>query len=625
MGLSVALNTALAGLRFVEAGVDVASQNIANAETPGYTRKSLQPVNDLLGDRISTIRPGEIRRDVNIFVQQQLRTERGLAASFDLRADFLSRIDSLLGRPGEANALDTVLNRFGTSLQELSTNPDQFGSREQVITDARTLAGNLNSLSNGIQGLRREAEAGIADSVEQVNLILQQIARLNGEVAAFNNSASGVAQIADERDRLIDQLSDFFDIQVLPGERGTARVFTTSGNLLVDSEASVLSFDERANLDPSALYSTNDGERGVGTVTVNLLAGGAVDLFASGSLNSGRIAAYRDLRDNTLVEAQSQLDALAQSLALSLSTRTDQGQAVAAGGQSGFALDISDLAAGNEISLSLTQTPPGTQRSFTFIRVDDPASLPLDNSVTADPGDTVIGIDFSGGEAAAAAAIDAALDAALGVDVAVSSPAAGSLRFLNDAGGTVTLDSATARVMPSATVDEGLQLALFTESGGALFTNSQDGTPQRIGFAGRIAVNPDVEADPTTLVAYSTSPANGLGDPARPLALIERFSSQQIDFNADTGLGTVNRPLTTTVTGFAQRLISFQGAQTEAALRENDAQSVVVESLQSRFEQDTGVNVDEELGRLLVLQNAYAANARVLSTVSDLIDILRQI
>jgi len=626
MGLSVALNTALAGLRYVESGIDVVAQNVANADTPGYTRKRLTPINELLGSEISTIRPGAIQRDVNTFVQQQLRTEYAISSQFDLRAEFMSRLDTMFGRPGDANALDTIVNAFGTMLQELSTSPEQFGTRDQVIAQAQTLAAHLNSLSNDIQALRREAEAGIADSVQQANLALEEIARLNGQIAAQFSDASGTSAIEDERDRAIDKLSEYFDIRVLDGELGQVRVFTTSGNLLVGSQAATLSFDERANLDPTALYSTNDAERGVGTVKINLLAGGEIDLFASNSLNSGRIAAYRDLRDNVLVEAQTQLDNFAHGLALAMSTRTDTGQAVTAGTLEGFDIDVADLAAGNEIQLTLTQTPPGTQQTFTFIRVDDAATLPLDDTVTADPNDTVIGIDFSGGLAGAAAAMDAALDAALGVDVTVSSPAADTIRILDDdTGGEIDIDSVIAKVTPSGLADEGLQLALFTEADGTLYTNNLDGIDQRLGFAARIAVNAQVVADNTILVAYSTSPPTGLGDPARPLELLDRFTSQQMTFHPDSGLGTTQSPLTTTVADFVQRVVSYQGAQADAAFSENDAQSVVVEALLDRHEQDTGVVVDEEMGRLLQLQNAYAANARVMSTVSDLIDILRQI
>ena len=624
MGLSSALGVALSGLQFVETGVELVSRNIANADTPGYTRKSIAPVSQLLGNGISTIRPGAITRDVDAFLQQQIRTETGIAGFLDVRDKFLSQIDQLFGRPGAANALDSIVNDFGQSLQALSTTPENFGTRDAVVAQAQTLARQLNGLSDNIQDLRRQAENQIADAVDQANAAIQGIAQINQQISALQNNATGTAQLADERDRFINQLSELLDITVTVGEQGVARVFTTTGNLLVGTEAATLSFDERASLTPASLYDFDDTKRGVGTLLLGTVAGSEIDLFKNNSLRSGRIVALKQMRDETLVEAQNQLDELAHGLALSMSTNRQQGQPVTVGASSGFDLDLTGLESGNEITVSFTRTPPGTNETYTFIRVDDPATLPLADEVTANPSDMVVGIDFSGGFAGAVAAIDAAL----GASITVSSPAADTLRILDDgAAGTIALDTPQAAITSTSTVDNGVQLALFVDLDGSVksYSNDLDGTPQKIGFAQRIAVNPGVEADNTALVVYSTSPATGIGDPARPLELIDRFAQQGFTFHPDSGIGSAASPLVTSVSSFAQRIVSFQGQMVESSSGTLEAQGVVLSALQERFDQDTTVKVDDEMSRLLVLQNAYAANARVISAVRDLIDILRRI
>ena len=624
MSLQSALSVALSGLRVANSGIGLAARNIANAQTPGYTAKVQYNVSTLSGGVSTGVSPGEIQRDVNIFLQQQLRTEVAIGAQVDVRADFLSRLDQLLGRPGEPNALDTILNGMDTAFQALTTSPEDIAAQGTVLNQAQTLANQLNNLSNEIQAMRQEAEVGIANAVSEANIALSQIAQLNTEIRARFDAPDGIADLQDRRDGFIDQLSQLMDIRVVEDDRGSVRVFTAAGNLLVDSTAASLSFDERSGLDATAVYSDVESERGVGTVSLAGFGGTDLDLFREGEFRAGRIEALRELRDETLVQAQAQLDELAHALALSMSQAQVAGTAVTSGTQSGFDIDLADLAAGNTLSVTVTQG--GNTQTFTFVRVDDPATLPLGDDATADPGDTVIGIDFSGGLAGAAAAMDAALDAALGVDVSVTNPSGTTVQILNDVAATVSIDAADATVTPTANQDAGLQLALFGDGlAGLPYTGSLDGGGQKAGFAARISVNSAIVSDPSLLVSYSTSPPTGSGDPARPLELLARFSSTSFTFSASTGIGSTNSPVQTSVREFGQRILNFQGQQSALAETSQEAQSIVVGALYDRFQDDVAVNVDDELARLTELQNVYAANARVMSVVQELMDILIRI
>src|SRR5690606_42071242 len=124
-----------------------------------------------------------------------------------------------------------------------------------------------------------------------------------------------------------------------------------------------------------------------GTFKLTPPIGAQRDLFRHGDIRTGEIAALRELRDVTLVTAQSQLDELAHGLAMAMSSKTVEGVAASAGVQTGFDVDVNELAAGN--SLSLTVTQGGVPKTFTIVRVDDPATLPLPGDVTAAPNDTV--------------------------------------------------------------------------------------------------------------------------------------------------------------------------------------------------------------------------------------------
>ena len=114
MSLTSALSNSLSGLRFTSTATALTSANISNAANPTYTRKIIDPVELLAGDQISGIAVGSIRREYDAFVQRQLVAETSNGAYASTRSQFLSRLDQMLGAPGSARALDTVLNDFSS-------------------------------------------------------------------------------------------------------------------------------------------------------------------------------------------------------------------------------------------------------------------------------------------------------------------------------------------------------------------------------------------------------------------------------------------------------------------------------------------------------------------------------
>ena len=618
MGLSTALNSAISGLQVTQAGVEIVSRNVANADTPGYTRKLSQQVAVVVNGEAIGARSAETTRVLDSLLQLQLRASTSAKARTDVLASVLSRLDALFGIPGGAGALDTAVNDFAASLQGLVDSPESQTARAGVVAQAEALAVRLNALSDGIQDMRADAERSLAEAAASANQILGRLAEINGLIVASTGSD---VDLLDQRDQLLKDLSVLLDIQVQEADTGSLRVFTAAGNLLLDGRtAKTLVFDPKSQLSAQNLYDTDPAKRQVGTLLLDNGAGQLLDLFASGDIRSGLIGGYRELRDDLLVDAQAQLDELAHALASALSERQISGGAVSLGAQDGFDVDLAALLPGDEVSITYTQTPPGQTHTVTVVRVEDASLLPLDNALTADPGDTVIGIDFSAGIGAAAAA----LGAALGGSFSVSNPSGDTLRVLDDgAAGTIDISQLTARVTATGTADQGLGLALFTDGpGGAAYTNALDGGAQKIGFAGRIAVSPAVRADSSTLVVYSTSPPTPPGDQSRPLELLTRLTETPVGFIPTGGLGSASSPLVTSIDGYARELIVLQTGRAAAAEAESNAQTAVTATIEQRFSDESGVDVDQELARLIVLQGAYSANARVISVIQELLNLL---
>ncbi|MFJ5370893.1 flagellar basal body rod C-terminal domain-containing protein, partial [Bosea sp. CER48] len=124
---------------------------------------------------------------------------------------------------------------------------------------------------------------------------------------------------------------------------------------------------------------------------------------------------------------------------------------------------------------------------------------------------------------------------------------------------------------------------------------------------------------------YSTSPATAQGDTTRPQLMLDRLTQSQRSFTNAVGLDGNNATSSTTIATFVQRVVSSQGQAVEAAKRLDEGQQVALASIQSRFQETAQVNVDQEMSMLIELQNAYAANARIISTVKEMMDVLMRV
>lgn len=620
MSLSQALSAAISGLKVNQSGLALVAANVANADTPGYIRKTVTQVATAgNGTGISVYMSG-VQRELDTYVQSQLRTENSGASYATTRSQALTQLQDVYGTPGSANTLESVYNTFTNALQALQSSPDDSAARSAVMSAAQLLTQQLNQSSNSIQALRGNAELGISSAVTQANEAMSQIALLNQKIASAGsgNSDSATATLLDQRDSYVDQLSQLMDINVVKGDNNQVSVFTNSGIQLVGTKASQLSFDAKGTIGAGSLWSSDPDKRGVGTLTLVSPTGGAVDLIESHSIRSGTIAGYLQVRDEDLVQAQNQMDGIASAMASALSDKTTVGDPVTSGLQNGFQVDISGLSAGNKITVNYKDSLTNTAHTITMVRVDDPSVLPLSNDATVDANDKVFGIDFSGGINSVMAQITKALG---GTGMVASNPSGNILQVLDDGAGNICdVTSLSTTKTATSLSSGGVEMPFFTDGGGAYTGAITAQGAQSVGFAGRISVNSALLGDPSKLVAYAAGTA--VGDSTRPDFLFNQLTTGSMQFSPDTGIGTAGQPYSGSISTFLRQVISTQGEAASAASNLKDGQDVVLNSLQQRFSDSSSVNVDQEMATLLTLQNAYAANARVLSTVKDMFDTL---
>jgi flagellar hook-associated protein 1 len=146
---------------------------------------------------------------------------------------------------------------------------------------------------------------------------------------------------------------------------------------------------------------------------------------------------------------------------------------------------------------------------------------------------------------------------------------------------------------------------------------------QTTGLAGRITVNPALVASPGSLVAYAATTASG--DPTRPNFILNQMTNAALTFSPTTGIGSDAAPFTSTLANYMSQIVSQQGQAANAATNLQQGQDTVVSALQQRFNDQSGVNIDTEMSNLIALQNAYSANARVMSTIQSMMQTLLQI
>jgi flagellar hook-associated protein 1 FlgK len=198
------------------------------------------------------------------------------------------------------------------------------------------------------------------------------------------------------------------------------------------------------------------------------------------------------------------------------------------------------------------------------------------------------------------------------------------LRVVDDGTSSVTVNAASVTTTASSLANGVPQLPLFTDEN-ALYTGqiTKNGS-QMTGLAGRIAVNLAVSADSSKLSTYNTSPATPAGDTTRSDFLFSQLTSATFAYSPTTGLGSTAQPFKGTVSSYLQQFTSQQSNAATLAKQLQQGQSVVVSTLQQKFNSTSAVNIDTEMANLIAVQNTYAANAHVMSVVQSMMQTLLQ-
>ena len=210
----------------------------------------------------------------------------------------------------------------------------------------------------------------------------------------------------------------------------------------------------------------------------------------------------------------------------------------------------------------------------------------------------------------------------LAANLQFSNPSGTLLQVVNN-GSSNVVNSLSATSTVTSLTSGSPQLPLFTDASEPITGAITAAGSQTTGLAGRIEVNPALVASPSSLVAYASNTASG--DPTRPNFILNQMTDASLTYSPTAGIGSPQAPYSGTLTDYMGQIVSQQSQAANAATNLQQGQDTVVSALQQSFNAQSGVNIDTEMSNLIALQNAYGANARVMTTIQQLMSTLLQV
>ncbi|QDL94740.1 flagellar hook-associated protein FlgK (plasmid) [Paroceanicella profunda] len=307
MSISQALNNAYSGLVASSRRAGAVSDNVANAMTDGFARRSVALSSRMVGNSGGGVRVDGISRATDLRATADRRRAEAFESGSALLTSALARLAEVIGEPGADGALATRATAFGTALATLGDTPESTTLQGTLLETARAYAGALNSAAAETRALREEADGAIDAGVTTVNTNLAAIADLNREILVRNSARADTAALEDERQRLIDEVNEIIPLRVARRNDQVA-LYSAGGATLLDGRAFELGFERTATITADMTLASG----GLSGLTLN---GRDMDIGqGSGMLEGGRLAAAFELRDVALPEATARLDALAADL-----------------------------------------------------------------------------------------------------------------------------------------------------------------------------------------------------------------------------------------------------------------------------------------------------------------------
>lgn len=681
MSLNIALYNAISGLQSNSRGLDVTAQNVANVNTEGYSRKTVQYQSVVIQGQGAGVEVADVTRKVNEFMIKQLRDGITNLGDANARDEFYGRMQDLFGTLASDSSVGFGLSELAARFQGLADTPENVSLRTDLIERARLLVEQLNDMAAQMEALRVEVDRNVQDGVNIINAQAALVQDLNLQIAEGIALGQAVGELQDKRDIALDKIAEQIDIQQFTRSNGEIVVMTKLGRSLVDRVASPLTHTPVSSINPLTTLASG------GVDGIDL---GGVDITSE--IGSGRIAGLVSMRDELLPNLHSQMRELVTQLHDEINAVHNQGstypgrtsvtgtrvfQAADPPGWSGtFRVGVTDaagtivevldidltlpanatvgglvttingmanLSASQNAAGQLVLTPTGANRvSFNEMssavtlgnrtlgasdflglndffssanEYDDYSSSSQANRTTALGVAGTLTFNGSFGTANVAYAVGDSLDA---VAASINANAALTAAGIS---ATIVTDGSGFRLRVT---DTSGQNVFLTDSSNLLSTLNVK--VHDAGIVSQVGLRSDIINDPSLISrgSFNSAPAPAPGDIG--LTTGDKSTVQNLAnlFNAKLSYDPTNMlaASTSTFSQYATEILALNSAQANSTSDELGSRQILVDNLESKTASVSGVNLDEELSLMIVLENAYSASARVITTSQNMFEML---
>ena len=297
------LNTATRSLLTQQKAIDVTGQNIANVNTPGYSRQRVvmepsTPINFEPGQMGTGVKAAEIQRIYDKFVGGQINGENSKLGQWEASESGLARIELIFNESSGAG-LEQAMSEFWAAWQDLASNPSGYPERTALLSRSQTLARTFNTMSGNLQQIQLDYDRNIVGTLDEINGLSRQIVDLNTKISQVEVAGQNSNDYRDQREQLLKELSKLIDIHTYENDQGQVTVLTGSGQPLVQS--------------PYAYeLSTVTNAEGLQDVIWTDRGGSAIDI--TDDIRGGELKGWLDVRDGYAQDYLDRLDALATTM-----------------------------------------------------------------------------------------------------------------------------------------------------------------------------------------------------------------------------------------------------------------------------------------------------------------------
>jgi flagellar hook-associated protein 1 len=595
-GISGALDIARWSMYSSQLAIEIASHNIANANTEGYSKQNLRieanPAINMGPGQIGTgVKAVEVTRNNDAFLTAQVAQKKSDYAYWKAQNTAMEEIESIFNETGDSG-LNALMGEFWSAWGDLANNPDGLPERQSLLAKTDNLLSMVHEIDDNLRVYQRNLDTKIRGSVTEVNSILKQIADLNGNISNMEVKGSVNANdLRDQRDLLLDKLAEHMDITHYEDERsGQVMVFALGGTPLVMGR------------DTNTLSTERDVTTGFSRVLWNDSSGRTVDL--THKLKGGDIAGLVNARDSGGIESYlGSLNTLTKELVWQVNSLHSEGVGLQGVTQMTGTVQthLTDDLNGTVV------TPSGPEPLFLFgdrytpggsfdIQEYD-ASGQVVNTYHISPAGNTVGELITEINAESGGAITASL----------TNGASGALQI--SATGTNTF-----AIKPSATGSSSNALAIL---GVNTFFSWTETVGQPVNdITETVGVNAALKANPNLISTGYTDNngkvAPGANDVARAIANIQD--------KVITNLG--GSGVDTTMDSYYSSLVAQVGVDVQNAANNEKFNNTILTQYTQRKESISGVSLDEEMSDLLKYQHAYQAAAKLISICDEMMQTL---